>query len=31
MIAVVVLNVFTNYVNLVADTDIDFPVVRSKK
>jgi uncharacterized peroxidase-related enzyme len=30
IVAHVVLNVFTNYVNLVADTDIDFPVVRSK-
>jgi uncharacterized peroxidase-related enzyme len=30
VIANVVLNVFTNYVNLVADTEIDFPVVRSK-
>jgi uncharacterized peroxidase-related enzyme len=28
-VAVVVLNIFTNYVNLVADTPIDFPVVRS--
>jgi uncharacterized peroxidase-related enzyme len=26
----VVLNIFTNYVNLVADTDIDFPVVRGR-
>jgi alkylhydroperoxidase family enzyme len=25
----VALNIFTNYVNLVADTDIDFPVVRT--
>ncbi len=25
----VVLNIFTNYINLVADTDIDFPVVRA--
>lgn len=25
----VVLNIFTNYVNLLADTDIDFPVVRA--
>jgi uncharacterized peroxidase-related enzyme len=30
VIANVVLNIFTNYVNLVADTEIDFPVVRSK-
>jgi uncharacterized peroxidase-related enzyme len=30
IVANVVLNVFTNYVNLVADTEIDFPVVRSK-
>jgi uncharacterized peroxidase-related enzyme len=30
VVANVVLNVFTNYVNLVADTEIDFPVVRSK-
>ena len=29
-VAHVVLNIFTNYVNLVADTEIDFPVVRSK-
>jgi uncharacterized peroxidase-related enzyme len=29
VVAVVVLNVFTNYINLVADTEIDFPVVRS--
>lgn len=25
----VALNIFTNYVNLVADTEIDFPVVRA--
>lgn len=25
----VVVNIFTNYLNLVADTDIDFPVVRA--
>jgi uncharacterized peroxidase-related enzyme len=25
----VVLNIFTNYLNIVADTDIDFPVVRA--
>ena len=30
IVAVVVLNIFTNYVNLVAGTDIDFPVVRAK-
>jgi uncharacterized peroxidase-related enzyme len=30
IIANVVLNVFTNSINLIADTDIDFPVVRSK-
>ena len=30
VVSTVVLNIFTNYVNLVADTDIDFPVVRSK-
>jgi uncharacterized peroxidase-related enzyme len=29
VVAIVVLNIFTNYINLVADTDIDFPVVRS--
>ena len=29
VVAHVGLNVFTNYVNLVADTDIDFPVVRA--
>jgi uncharacterized peroxidase-related enzyme len=29
VVANVVLNVFTNYINLVADTDIDFPVVRT--
>jgi len=27
----VALNVLTNYINLVAQTDIDFPVVRSRK
>ena len=26
----VVLNIFTNYINHVAETDIDFPVVRAK-
>ena len=30
VVANVVLNIFTNYVNLVADTEIDFPVVRAK-
>jgi uncharacterized peroxidase-related enzyme len=30
VIGLVVLNIFTNYINIVADTDIDFPVVRSK-
>jgi uncharacterized peroxidase-related enzyme len=29
IIANVALNVFTNYLNIVADTDIDFPVVRA--
>jgi uncharacterized peroxidase-related enzyme len=29
VVAVVILNIFTNYINLVADTDIDFPVVRT--
>lgn len=29
IIANVVLNVFTNYLNLIAGTDIDFPVVRA--
>jgi uncharacterized peroxidase-related enzyme len=29
IVAVVVLNVFTNFVNNVAQTDIDFPVVRT--
>jgi uncharacterized peroxidase-related enzyme len=29
VVAHVGLNVFTNYLNLVADTDIDFPVVRA--
>jgi uncharacterized peroxidase-related enzyme len=29
IVAVVVENVFTNFINLVADTDIDFPVVRA--
>lgn len=29
VVATVVLNVFTNYINLVADTDIDFPVART--
>ena len=27
----VALNVFTNYINLVAQTDIDFPVVTARK
>jgi uncharacterized peroxidase-related enzyme len=27
----VVLNVFTNYVNLIAETEIDFPVIATKK
>jgi hypothetical protein len=26
----VALNVFTNYLNIVADTEIDFPVVRAR-
>ncbi len=30
VVANVILNVFTNYINLVADTDIDFPVVRAR-
>lgn len=30
IVANVALNVFTNYLNLVADTEIDFPVVRAK-
>lgn len=30
IVANVVLNIFTNYINLVADTEIDFPVVRTK-
>lgn len=30
IISNVVLNIFTNYVNLVAETDIDFPVVRGR-
>jgi uncharacterized peroxidase-related enzyme len=30
VVANVVVNIFTNYLNLVADTDIDFPVVRAK-
>jgi hypothetical protein len=30
IIANVVLNTFTNYVNEVADTEIDFPVVQVK-
>ena len=30
IVANVVLNVFTNYINLVAGTEIDFPVVRAK-
>lgn len=29
VVANVVVNIFTNYLNLVADTDIDFPVVRA--
>ena len=29
VIANVVVNIFTNYINLVADTEIDFPVVRA--
>lgn len=29
VISNVVLNIFTNYVNLVADTEIDFPIVRA--
>jgi uncharacterized peroxidase-related enzyme len=31
IVANVVLNIFTNYVNLVAATDIDFPVVRAAR
>lgn len=30
VVAAVALNVFTNYLNLVADTDIDFPVVSAE-
>ncbi len=30
VVAIVVLNIFTNYVNLVADTDIDFPRLGKK-
>jgi AhpD family alkylhydroperoxidase len=29
VVAIMALNVFTNYLNRVAETDIDFPVVRS--
>jgi uncharacterized peroxidase-related enzyme len=29
VVALVALNIFTNYLNIVADTEIDFPVVRS--
>jgi uncharacterized peroxidase-related enzyme len=29
VIAQVAMNIFTNYLNIVADTDIDFPVVRA--
>jgi len=29
VVAITALNVFTNYLNRVAETDIDFPVVRS--
>lgn len=29
-IAVVVLNIFTNYLNTIAETEIDFPVVRAR-
>ena len=31
VVANVVLNIFTNYVNLVAGTEIDFPIVRARK
>ena len=31
MVAVIALNIFTNYFNHVADTEIDFPVVKTKK
>ncbi|HEY4187929.1 MAG TPA: carboxymuconolactone decarboxylase family protein [Polyangia bacterium] len=31
VVANVVLNIFTNYINLVAETDIDFPVVRAAR
>lgn len=31
IVQVVVLNIFTNYINLVAQTDIDFPQVRRAK
>ncbi len=31
IVAHVALNVFTNYLNIVANTEIDFPVVRSSK
>lgn len=30
-IAAVALNVFTNYLNIVADTDIDFPILRTAR
>lgn len=31
VVAIVVLNVFTNYVNLVADTAIDFPELKTRR
>ena len=31
MVNVIALNIFTNYFNHVADTEIDFPVVKTKK
>jgi uncharacterized peroxidase-related enzyme len=30
IVAATVLNIFTNYLNIAADTDIDFPVVRAE-
>lgn len=30
-IAAIALNVFTNYLNIVADTDIDFPILRTTR
>jgi len=31
VVANVDLNIFTNYANIVADTEIDFPIVRAGK